>query len=130
MTERVEGRGSRVEGFEDLMVWQRSMALVREIYSLSNQFPQDERFGLTTQLRRAAVSIPSNIAEGHQRHTTREFIRFVSDAEGSLAEVHTQLRIASDLRYCAAESVAATIREIEEIRRMLNALRRSLRAKI
>lgn len=106
------------------------MRLVRTVYGISGGFPADERFGLTAQIRRAAVSIPSNIAEGHQRHTTREFIRFVSDAEGSLAEVSTQLRIAADLEYCAASSIESALTDMNEIRRMLNALRRSLTAKI
>jgi four helix bundle protein len=106
------------------------MTLVRAVYEISKQFPADERFGLTSQVRRAAVSIPSNIAEGHQRHTTREFIRFVSDAEGSLAEVNTQLRIAVDLGFCDGSAVDGTLKETDEIRRMLNALRRSLNARL
>ena len=130
MTPRVAGRESRVEGFEDVLVWKRSMALVRTVYEISKDFPADERFGLTAQVRRAAVSIPSNIAEGHQRHTTREYIRFVSDAEGSLAEVHTQLRIAADLAFCDPALVDNTLKEVDEIRRMLNALRRSLNARL
>ena len=115
-----------VAGFEDLVVWQRSMALVRDLYRISGSFPSDERFGLVAQLRRAAVSVPSNIAEGHERHTTREFIRFISTAEGSLAELRTQLRIACELGYCSAPSVQPTFDEMMEIKRMLNALRRSL----
>ncbi len=126
---RVEGRGSRVEGFEDLVVWQRSMSLVLAIYEISRTFPADERFGLTSQIRRAAVSIPSNIAEGHQRHTTRDYIRFVATAEGSLAEVSTQLRIAVDLKYCERKAADPALAEMNEIRRMLNALRRSLNAR-
>jgi four helix bundle protein len=114
-----------VASFEDLVVWQRAMRLVREIYSITRAFPPDERFGLTAQLRRAAVSIPSNIAEGHERETTGDFIRYVSIAEGSLAEARTQLRIASDLGYCSSE-VGAILNEMHEIKRMLHALRRSL----
>ncbi len=105
------------------------MQLVKEIYAISREFPSDERFGLTSQIRRAAVSIPSNIAEGHERHTTPEFIRFVSQAEGSLAEVRTQLRIAGDLNYCSTETSQLALEEMDEIRRMLNALRRTLDAK-
>ena len=106
------------------------MSLVRTVYEISKQFPADERFGLTSQIRRAAVSIPSNIAEGHQRHTTREYIRFISDAEGSLAEVSTQLRIAVDLKFCDGSAIAPILGETDEIRRMLNALRRSLNARL
>jgi len=110
--------------FEDLVVWQRAMLLVREIYAVTRHFPADEKFGLTSQLRRAAVSVPSNIAEGHERETTADYIRFISIAEGSLAEARTQLRIAADLGYCS--DVAATLDEMRQIKRMLNALRRSL----
>jgi four helix bundle protein len=116
-------------GFEDLLVWQRSMQVVLDVYRVSSSFPADERFGLTAQIRRAAVSVPSNIAEGHERHTTREYIRFVSMAEGSLAEMTTQLRIACDLGYCANPDVQPLLGEMTEIRRMLNALRRSLAAR-
>ncbi|HEX7807413.1 MAG TPA: four helix bundle protein [Thermoanaerobaculia bacterium] len=115
-----------ITSFEDLIVWQRAMTLVQEIYGVTQTFPADERFGLTAQLRRAAVSIPSNIAEGHERQTTRDYIRFVSIAEGSLAEVRTQLRIGCDLGYCSIDAMSSTFNEMKEIKRMLNALRRSL----
>ena len=113
-----------ITSFEDLVVWQRAMILVREIYALTRQFPPDERFGLTAQLRRAAVSVPSNIAEGHERETTGDYIRFVSIAEGSLAEARTPLRIAADLGY--RSDITAILGEMHEIKRMLYALRRSL----
>jgi four helix bundle protein len=120
------GRG----GFEDLFVWQKSMSLVTNVYSLTRSFPSDERFGLTSQMRRAAVSIPSNIAEGHARHTTKEYVLFVSHAEGSTAELQTQLRIAIDLGYCEPEVASVVFGQIAEIRKMLNALRRELNARI
>ena len=136
---RAEGRGPRAEGqtarppkvssFEDLIVWQRSIALVRSVYEVSKSFPSDERYGLTAQVRRAAVSVPSNIAEGHERNSTREFVHFLSNAEGSLAEVRTQVRIAVDLGFCDSSAVELLNSEIIEIKRMLNALRRSLNAK-
>lgn len=113
-------------GFEDVQVWQRGIILVREIYRVSRSFPNDERFGLTSQIRRAAVSIPSNIAEGHARYSTREYVRFVSNAQGSLAEVKTQLHIAAELEYVTAPQLAPLFTEIEELSRMLNSLRRSL----
>ena len=115
-----------IRSFEDLLVWQRAMHLVQQVYSISRSFPADERFGLTAQMRRAAVSIPSNLAEGHERRTTPDFIRFISDAEGSLAELRTQMRIATQLGYCSADGV---FDEMQEIKRMLNALRRSLNAR-
>jgi four helix bundle protein len=77
----------RAEGYRDLLVWQKGIALTREVYRITESFPTKERFGLISQMRRAAVSVPSNVAEGQARHTTQEFIRFISHAEGSLAEL-------------------------------------------
>lgn len=115
--------------YKGLIVWQKSIALVREIYKLTAEFPNEERFGIVSQMRRAAVSIPSNIAEGQARRTTPDFIRFVSNAEGSLAELDTQLIIAVDLKLCDANIAKETFSLIEENRKMLNALRRTLLAK-
>jgi four helix bundle protein len=83
--------GGKPQSYRDLLVWQKGTALALEIYRVTQRFPSDERFGLTAQLRRAAVSVPSNIAEGQARRTTGEFIQFLSHAEGSLAEVDTQI---------------------------------------
>ena len=116
-------------GFEDLIVWQRAMTFVTDVYRISREFPSDEKYGLTSQMRRAVVSVPSNIAEGHERHTTREYINFISTAEGSLAEVRTQLQIAVRLDYCSPSNAEPLLGEADEIRRMLNALRRSLNAR-
>ena len=102
------------------------MQLVKLIYAMTQQFPSDERFGLTSQLRRAAVSIPSNIAEGQARHSTGEFIQFISNAEGSVAELETQLEIAADLTYCTPAQKDRVLSLAEEVRKMLNALRRRL----
>lgn len=115
--------------FKDLIVWQKSILLVKQIYSLSNTFPGEEKFGLVSQIRRAAVSIPSNIAEGQARRTTGDYIRFVSTAEGSLAEVETQLIIAVELTYCSNVDTGECFALITEVRKMLNGLRRSLIAK-
>lgn len=112
--------------FEKLEVWQRGIALVGHIYRVSRAFPREEQFGLTAQIRRAAVSVPSNIAEGHARNGRREFERFVSNAQGSLAEVYTQLQIASDLEFIAASDARTLIAEIRRVARMLDALRQSL----
>src|SRR6266550_4636550 len=90
----------KVSSYRDLLVWRKGIDLVKSVYLISQGFPADERFGLTTQLRRAAVSVPSNIAEGQARHTTGEFIHAISHSEGSLAEVDTQLVIAIELGYC------------------------------
>ena len=90
-------------GTRDLLVWQKGMVLAKEIYRITRAFPSEERFGLVSQMRRAAVSIPSNIAEGQARRTTNEFIQFISQAEGSVAELDTQLTLSSDLGYCVVD---------------------------
>ncbi len=118
----------KTDSYRDLIVWQKGIALVKEIYKMTGSFPSDEKFGLGFQMRRAAVSIPSNIAEGQARHTTGEFIPFLSHAEGSTAELCTQLGIARELGYCTAPMAQATIELIDEIRKMLNGLRRRLSA--
>ncbi len=115
-----------MSGLEDLKVWRRSIALVRTIYDITNVFPRHELFGLTSQLRRAATSIPSNIAEGHARNSTRDYARFVSHAQGSLAEVVTQTHIALELGYLESDAASPVLRELDEIGRILNRLRRSL----
>src|SRR5713226_3029337 len=89
----------RTRHFRDLLVWQKSMQLTREVYSQTAALPKSEIFGLTSQMRRAAVSIPSNIAEGHGRLTNRDRQHFVATARGSLLEIETQIRIASNLDY-------------------------------
>jgi four helix bundle protein len=96
------------------------------IYRLAATFPQEERFGLISQMRRAAVSIPSNIAEGQARRTTPEFVQFISHAEGSVAELDTQLILAVELQFCLKNLALPAYELIDEIRRMLNALRRKL----
>jgi four helix bundle protein len=105
------------------------MLLVRNIYQLTRAFPNDERFGLISQMRRAAVSVPSNIAEGQARHSTGEFIQFVSHAEGSVAELDTQLAIAVDLGYCDEEAAKPIFDLLVELRKMLNGLRRKLQGR-
>lgn len=116
----------KASGYRDLIVWQKGLTLVKRVYQITTTFPVDERFGLVTQMRRAAVSVPSNIAEGQARHTTGEFIQFVSHAEGSVAELDTQLILAIELGYCIKAEVDDVFELIEELRKMLNALRRKL----
>lgn len=117
---------SKASGYKDLKVWQKGIALVKLVYRLTQAFPGEEKFSLVSQMRRAAVSIPSNIAEGQARHTTGEFIQFISHAEGSVAELDTQLVIAVELGYCKSAEAEAACVLISELRKMLNALRRSL----
>ncbi len=117
------------QNFKDLLVWQKGMDIAKMIYELTFAFPKEERFGLVSQMRRAAVSIPSNIAEGQARHTTGEFVQFISHAEGSLAELETQLRLAVELKFLSREGSASLFHSMDEERKMLNALRRTLTAR-
>ena len=117
---------AKARSFKDLLVWQKGMALAKGIYGITRPFPNEEKFGLVSQMRRAAVSIPSNIAEGQARHTTKEFIQFIYHAEGSVAELETQLMLAVDLGYCVPRQVEEAFRLISDLRNMLNALRRTL----
>jgi len=103
--------------------------LVTHIYEATKSFPNDERFGLTSQLRKASVSVPSNIAEGHDRLTRGEYLQFLGNARGSLVEVETQLLIASRLGYLSEERNSALAREIVSVRQMLSALIASLRGR-
>ena len=116
--------------YKNLIVWQKSIVLVKQIYQLTRKFPSEEKFGLISQMRRAVVSVPSNLAEGQARRTTGDFIRFVSTAEGSLAELETQLIIAIELDFCLRKEAENCFALMLEIRKMLNALRRSLLIKI
>src|SRR6266478_8268645 len=103
----------RGKGFRDLRVWQCGMELVEEVYRLTRGFPKEELYGLTNQLRRAAVSIPSNIAEGQTRSHLKEFLQFLSMAQGSLAEVQTQIELAGRLRYLSAEQIQTALQRTE-----------------
>jgi len=116
----------KVHGYKDLLVWQKGIHLAKEIYRITQTFPNEEKFGLVSQMRRAAVSIPSNIAEGQARHTTKEFVQFVSHAEGSVAEMDTQVILAQELGYCSEERAAVASGLLSDLRKMLNALRRTL----
>ncbi len=112
--------------YKDLMVWQKGMELSKQVYRLTKAFPQDERFGLVSQMRRAAVSIPSNIAEGQARHTSKEFVQFLSHAEGSVAELDTQLLLGIELEFCTRDLAASALDLTAQLKRMRNALRRKL----
>ncbi len=113
------------KGYKELKVWQRAKKLVIEMYKVTALFPKEEIYGLTNQMRRCTVSIPSNIAEGHAR-SSKEFIRFLDIAYGSLNELETQLEIACDLGFLEASHIDSLFREIKEIGMMLNGLKRSL----
>jgi four helix bundle protein len=114
------------QSYRDLLVWQKSMILAKEIYKITAGFPSEEKFGMISQMRRATVSVPSNIAEGQARNTTGEFVQFISHAEGSLAELDTQMTLAVELNFLSAEKARPCMDSIAELRRMLNGLRRSI----
>lgn len=113
--------------YRDLVAWQKSIALAESIYRVSSSFPPDERFGLTSQIRRAAVSIPSNIAEGHGRRSKLEFCRFLKIALGSCREVETQIILAGRLQLADREALRDVLIEAEEIARIIQGLLRSFR---
>ncbi|MHB1308141.1 MAG: four helix bundle protein [Limisphaerales bacterium] len=115
-----------IKSYKDLVVWRKGLALVKQVYQFTRSFPADEKYGLVSQMRRAAVSVPSNLAEGHARHTTGEFIQFISHAEGSLAELDTQVILAVELGFCPASEAQPIQDLIGELQKMANALRRSL----
>ena len=118
--------GTNANSYKALVVWQKSMDLAKKVYQLTETFPAGEKYGLVAQMRRAGVSVPSNIAEGQARRSRREFIQFVSHAEGSAAELETQLILSTELGYCSHARVQATVNLIEEIRKMLFSLRKKL----
>ena len=115
---------------KDLVLWQKSMDLAAEVYRLARCFPSFELFGLGAQLRRAAVSVPSNVAEGAARRTTRDFISFLHIARGSLAELETQLLLARRLRYVDDASAQSLAARVDEVGRLLNAVIRGLRRRL
>ena len=119
-----------VKSYRDLIVWQKSISLVKDVYLLSKSLPKEELYGLTCQVRRSAVSIPSNIAEGHGRGTTKSYVFFLRNAFGSLYELQTQLVIAGELGYVNDERMRATLGLTDEIEKMLSVLIKKLESKI
>jgi len=115
-----------VSSYRDLLVWQKSLDWAKAIYDATAQWPRDERFGLISQIRRATVSVASNIAEGAARRSTGEFIQFIGMAQGSLAEAETQLVLAERLGYLASAEAKTLLDSSAEISRMLPALKASL----
>jgi len=111
-----------MRNFKDLLVWQRSIDLVVLVYIITEKFPDKERFGLTNQIRRAVVSVPSNISEGHMRTTNKDFRQFLSIARGSCAELETQSIIANKLGYISSDDFNILLPKIEEVAKMLSSL--------
>jgi four helix bundle protein len=116
-----------VRNYRDLLVWQKAMDLVANCYELTRSFPKEEIYGLTNQIRRAAISIPANIAEGHSRFNKREFVQFIGIATGSLAELETDLLIAVKLNYLDKSRTDPVLEKTDELARMLKGLRNALR---
>lgn len=108
--------------FRELRVWQQSIALVKQVYTITKKFPDNERYGLVSQMRRSAISIPSNIAEGHLRGTKKEFRQFISIARGSCAELETQLTLARELDFIDGSTQEAAVRDISFIAKILSSL--------
>jgi four helix bundle protein len=115
-----------IKAYFDLDVWNKAMDLVVAVYQVSASFPREEAFGLSSQVRRAAVSVPSNIAEGHSRKSTAEFMRHISIAQGSLSELETQLLISERLGYITSGQQEELLGASSEIGKMLNGLQVSL----
>jgi four helix bundle protein len=111
-----------IKTYRDLLVWQKAMLIVTEVYTVSSKFPQNEMYGLTSQIRRSAVSIPSNIAEGYGRNSTGDYRRFLQIAVASLFELQTQLEISKNLGYCPKENFDSIIEKSYELERMLSSL--------
>lgn len=119
-----------VRSYRELTVWQMGIDLVDEIYHATSRFPKSEVYGLCSQIQRAAVSGPSNIAEGQQRDSTKEFLRYIAIALGSLAELDTLLTICGRLTYLQEDALRSVRHKLETIGKMLRALQKSLKRKI
>ncbi len=119
-----------IRSYKDLKVWQKAIILVENIYDVTKSFPKEEIYGLTSQIRRCAVSVPSNIAEGSSKRSTKEFIRFINMSYGSLSELETQLYIALRLKFINDMTNSAFESQIAELGRMLNGLRLGLTKKL
>ncbi len=119
-----------VSDYRELIVWQKAMGLVEAVYKMTASFPKEEIYGLTSQVRRASVSIPCNIAEGQGRRTTREFLAFLSIAHGSLKEVETQVMIARRLQFINEKKEFETLEMTTEIGRLISGLAKSLKKKL
>lgn len=115
-----------IRSYRDLKVWQKAMDLAADIFEATKPFPKHEQYGLVSQMRRAAISVPSNIAEGSSRRSRAEFIRFINIATGSLSELETQILLATRFDYLRSEHCSELLVKADEIGRMLFSLQRSL----
>ena len=120
----------KIKSYQDLIVWQKSVLLVTDIYALTKNFPQDERFGITSQLNRAAVSVPANIAEGWGREISKNYLQFLRTSRGSIMEVQTLLIISKNLNYISEEKFEVLRSKTEEVGKILQGLIKSINEKI
>jgi len=118
-----------LKNYKELKVWQKSYQLCLEIYRITKRFPKEETYGLVSQIRRAAVSVPSNIAEGYGRKTTPEYVRFLYIAYGSNCELETQILLSGDLGYMERDKLEMVQKDLGEVERMIKALIKSLERK-
>ena len=118
--------GTRVRSYRDLKVWSKGMAFAELVYAIARKMPREERYGMTSQMLRAAASVPANIAEGYQRGTRRDYANFVSVARGSLAETETHLLLATRVGLLSADMIAPALELADELGRMLRTLRTKL----
>jgi len=125
----LKGPKEMLKNYKELSIWQKSYQLCLEIYRITKEFPKEERYGLTSQIRRASVSIPSNIAEGYGRKTTPEYLRALYVAYGSNCELETQILLSGDLGYINEEDMKKLQKAIGDVERMLKALIRALENK-
>ncbi len=119
---------AQVKSHRDLVVWQKAMGLVEEVYSATSSFPKEETYALTSQIRRAVVSVPANIAEGQGRRLSKEYLYFLANSRGSLLELDTHLEIAVRLRYLHPNKHLGLKNHLDEVARMLNGLMKSVEA--
>ena len=119
-------KSSAIKSFRDLRVWQIGMDLVEHVYLLTQTFPKHEVYGLASQIQRAAISIPSNVAEGHSRQHLKEYLHHLSVAQASLAELETQIEIAARLKYCTREQLNQFLERMDSLGKQLSRLRNAL----
>ena len=119
-----------ISSFRELRVWQLGMDLTERVYLLTNSFPKSEVYGLTSQIRRSAVSVPSNLAEGHGRASTKEFLQFIAIAFGSLCELETQILLSHRLKYIETSDLETTLSLLTETSKTIRGLQKALKAKL
>ena len=122
----MEQKGYKSRSYRDLEVWKLSIDFVKKVYQVTHNFPASENFGLINQIRRAAVSIPSNIAEGQGRNSTKEFRQFLAISLGSLAELETQLIIAKEIEYLTQNGLETLLSPLDRIRKMIKGLSKGI----